>query len=66
LVLFVLALRHLGTARTGAYFSTAPFLGAVASFALIDEPMSRAVVSAGVLIALGVYLHVTDRLAVRP
>jgi drug/metabolite transporter (DMT)-like permease len=27
LVLFVYALRHLGTARTGAYFSTAPFLG---------------------------------------
>src|SRR5207253_53561 len=26
LVLFVLALRGLGTARTGAYFSTAPFL----------------------------------------
>src|SRR5215468_2603389 len=30
LVLFVLALRHLGAARTGAYFSTAPFVGAAA------------------------------------
>src|SRR5262245_5637372 len=29
LALFVLALRDLGTARTGAYFSTAPFLGAL-------------------------------------
>jgi drug/metabolite transporter (DMT)-like permease len=29
LVLFVLALRHLGSARTGAYFSVAPFLGAI-------------------------------------
>ncbi|GLI24756.1 drug/metabolite transporter (DMT)-like permease [Xanthobacter flavus] len=29
LALFVLALRHLGTARTGAYFSLAPFVGAV-------------------------------------
>jgi len=29
LVLFVLGLRHLGTARTGAYFSLAPFIGAV-------------------------------------
>lgn len=28
LVLFVLGLRHLGTARTGAYFSVAPFVGA--------------------------------------
>lgn len=38
LVLFVLALRHLGTARTGAYFSVAPFLGAVASVALLASP----------------------------
>lgn len=34
LVLFVRALRHLGAARTGAYFSTAPFIGAVASIAV--------------------------------
>ena len=27
LVLFVVSLRDLGTARTGAYFSTAPFVG---------------------------------------
>jgi drug/metabolite transporter (DMT)-like permease len=60
LVLFVLALRYLGTARTGAYFSTAPFLGALAAFVLIDEPVSRAVVGAGVLMAVGVYLHVTE------
>ena len=31
LTLFVLALRHLGTARAGAYFSTAPFVGAALS-----------------------------------
>lgn len=31
LVPFVLALRSLGTVRTGAYFSTAPFLGAAVS-----------------------------------
>src|SRR5205814_5498658 len=29
LALFVVALRELGTARTGAYFSTAPFAGAL-------------------------------------
>ncbi|MND07304.1 hypothetical protein D3C83_291930 [compost metagenome] len=28
LTLFIVALRHLGTARTGAYFSVAPFFGA--------------------------------------
>ena len=31
LVLFVLALRGLGTARTSAYFSTAPFIGSAAA-----------------------------------
>src|SRR4051812_8754223 len=38
LVLFVLALRHLGTARTGAYFSTAPFVGAVLAIAMFGDP----------------------------
>ncbi len=61
LVLFVLALRHLGTARTGAYFSTAPFIGAVTAIALLDEPLSRGLVAAGALMAIGVYLHVTER-----
>lgn len=61
LVLFVLALRHLGTARTGAYFSTAPFLGAVASFVLTDERVSAAFVGGAALMALGVYLHLTER-----
>src|SRR3954467_1875246 len=37
LVLFVLALRHLGTARTGAYFSTAPFVGAAIALAMPGE-----------------------------
>src|SRR5262249_13605195 len=39
LVLFVLALRHLGSARTGAYFSTAPFVGAVVSILVLREPI---------------------------
>src|SRR5882672_10496800 len=37
LVLFVLGLRHLGTARTGAYFSTAPFIGAALALPLFGE-----------------------------
>lgn len=40
LVLFVLALRHLGTARTGAYFSLAPFIGALVAIALLHDPLS--------------------------
>ncbi len=60
LTLFVVALRALGTARTGAYFSVAPFVGALVSLVLLDEPASLALLSAGVLMALGVYLHATE------
>jgi len=61
LALFVFALRYLGTARTGAYFSTAPFLGAVAALLLWGEPLTVQLVVAGVLMALGVWLHLTER-----
>ncbi len=61
LVLFVLALRHLGTARTGAYFSTAPFLGATLALFLFPEPLTVSLVGAALLMAIGVYLHMTER-----
>lgn len=61
LVLFVLALRNLGTARTGAYFSTAPFLGAMLSLALFHEPVTPQLAIAAVLMALGVYLHLSEQ-----
>ena len=61
LVLFVLALRQLGTARTGAYFSTAPFVGAAVSLVLFHERPTIALVSAMALMALGVWLHVSER-----
>lgn len=60
LVLFILALRHLGTARTGAYFSTAPFLGAAIAVPLFAIPVGWPLVLAGALMAVGVYLHVTE------
>jgi len=60
LALFVWALRHLGSARTGAYFSTAPFLGAVAAVALLGEPVTVQLIAAGVLMGAGVWLHVTE------
>ena len=60
LVLFVYALRHLGTARTGAYFSTAPFLGAIAALALLQEPLTVQLLLAGLLMAIGVWLHLTE------
>jgi drug/metabolite transporter (DMT)-like permease len=61
LVLFVVALRHLGTARTGAYFATAPFVGAALSLALLREAPGLAFWLAGALMALGVWLHVSER-----
>jgi drug/metabolite transporter (DMT)-like permease len=61
LALFVVGLRELGTARTGAYFSVAPFFGALLAVALLGEPVSAALVLAGVLMALGVALHLSER-----
>lgn len=61
LVLFVLALRRLGAARTGAYFSTAPFLGAALSLILLCEAPEIAFWGAAALMAAGVWLHVTER-----
>lgn len=61
LVLFVLALRGLGTARTGAYFSTAPFIGAAVSVALLGESTNAVFWLAAALMALGVWLHLTER-----
>jgi len=61
LVLFVLALRHLGTARTGAYFSTAPFIGGGLAILFLGDPLSGPFIAAAVLMGLGVYLHITER-----
>jgi len=59
LALFVVALRHLGTARTGAYFSIAPFFGALLAL-LLGEPLTLTLVVAGSLMALGIWLHLTE------
>jgi drug/metabolite transporter (DMT)-like permease len=61
LVLFVLALRHLGAARTGAYFSTAPFIGATLAVVMLGEPVTAQLLGAGALMAIGLYLHLAER-----
>jgi drug/metabolite transporter (DMT)-like permease len=61
LVLFVLSLRHIGTARTGAYFSLAPFVGAGVALALLREPVGPRFFAAAALMGLGVWLHLTER-----
>ena len=61
LVLFVVALRHIGTARTGAYFSLAPFFGGLVAVLVLGEPVTVQIAAAGSLMALGVWLHLTER-----
>ncbi|QMT60786.1 hypothetical protein HBNCFIEN_02171 [Legionella sp. PC997] len=60
LVLFVLAIRELGTGRTGAYFSTAPFIGALIAIVFFHEATSISFWIAMVLIVIGVWLHLSE------
>lgn len=60
LALYVVGLRHLGTARTGAYFSVAPFFGAFLAV-LLGDPLTPRLLAAGALMAVGVWLHLTER-----
>lgn len=59
LALFVVSLRHLGSARTGAYFSVAPFFGAAIAV-FLGDPVTLSLLLAGALMAGGVWLHLTE------
>ncbi len=61
LVLYVLGLRHLGAARTAAYFSTAPFVGSALAVAWLAEPLTGRLLAAGALMGVGLYLHLSER-----
>ncbi|MGF6916290.1 drug/metabolite transporter (DMT)-like permease [Paraburkholderia sp. 40] len=61
LVLFVVALRHLGTARTGAYFSVAPLFGVMLSLIIWPALPNLSFWIAAALMALGIWLHVRER-----
>ncbi len=60
LVLFIYALRHLGAARTGAHFSTAPFIGAAIAVPLLGEPLSTGLLAATALMAAAIWLVLTE------
>jgi drug/metabolite transporter (DMT)-like permease len=60
LVLFIHALSAVGTARAGAYFAVAPFVGAVVSLAM-GEPVTWSLAVAGAFMGVGVWLHLTER-----
>ena len=61
LTLFVVGLRGLGAARTGAYFSVAPLFGVALSLALWPSVPGPLFWAAAGLMALGVWLHVRER-----
>jgi hypothetical protein len=61
LAFFVLVLRHLGRARTAAYFSLAPFMGAAVAVLFLGEPMTVPLLVAGSLMGVGAWLHLTER-----
>ena len=61
LMLFVIALRELGTGRTGAYFSVAPFFGALLAIVFLGDALTPQLLAAGVLMAIGVALHLSER-----
>jgi drug/metabolite transporter (DMT)-like permease len=59
LTLFVIALRNLGTARTAAYFSLAPFIGAALALAW-GAPVTGTLFFAALFMGAGVWLHITE------
>lgn len=61
LVMFVLGLRHLGAARTGAYFSLAPFIGALLAIQLFHDAVTVPLILAGLSMAFGLWLHLVER-----
>ena len=63
LVLFVIALRHLGAARTAAFFSAGPFVGALAGVVMLGEPLTVTLGIAAALMAAGAWLSLGARAA---
>jgi len=60
LVAFITSLGHIGTARTGAIFSTAPFIGSLLSIVFLKESMTLPFGIALLLMAGGVWLHLSE------
>ena len=61
LVLYIRAMRSLGTARTGAYYAAAPFVGSAIALVWLREPVGRFFVPALALMAVGLAIHLIER-----
>jgi drug/metabolite transporter (DMT)-like permease len=60
LCFFILALRYIGTARTSAFFSIAPFVGTLLSVLLLGESFSPRLFGVGLLMGVGVWIYMTE------
>ena len=58
---YLLAQRAFGAARTGSVFAFAPFIGALAAFAIGDRSAGSLLVGGGILMLLGVWLHLDEK-----
>lgn len=61
LVLFIVALRHLGSARTSAHFATSPFIGSAVAIGLLGEPLTAAFAASLGLMIAATWLLLTER-----
>ncbi len=60
LVAFIVSLGSIGTARTGAIFSTAPFIGSILSITFLGESLTLPLAVALILMAGGVWFHLSE------
>jgi drug/metabolite transporter (DMT)-like permease len=61
LILYIYALKGWGAARTGAFFSVAPFVGAILSVLILGDQLSTNLLFAFMLMAIGAWLIASER-----
>lgn len=61
LLFFIMALRHIGTSRTSAYFSISPFIGSILAITFLHEPVTVNLLLAGIFMGFGIWLHLTEK-----
>ncbi len=59
---YIRAQKELGAAKTSAYYAVAPFIGAVLSLGVLQEPLTAAFVAALLIMLVGTVLVVLDTL----
>ena len=62
-VLFILSLKTMGAARTGAFFAVGPLAGALVSVAVFREPVTWVMALALVLVLASIVLVTGENLA---